>query len=101
MHICLLTSNSLQMAVNLLITMMQVSTLRLLDLSGNALQGTLPVSLGSALQQLVVLLLGSNALSGTLPSAWSNMPNLQVCFCTPFASAVGFCPAVTDCAAPG
>jgi len=57
---------------------MQVTSLKLLDLSGNALQGTLPAAFGAALQSLSVLLLGSNSLTGTLPPAWSSLTSLTV-----------------------
>ncbi|KAL0029963.1 hypothetical protein WJX77_010085 [Trebouxia sp. C0004] len=56
----------------------QVTSLKLLDLSGNALQGTLPAAFGTALQSLSVLLLGSNSLTGTLPAAWSSLTSLTV-----------------------
>ncbi|KAL0034427.1 hypothetical protein WJX79_001533 [Trebouxia sp. C0005] len=56
----------------------QVTSLKLLDLSGNALQGTLPAAFGNALQSLSVLLLGSNSLTGTLPPAWSSLTSLTV-----------------------
>ncbi|DBB12932.1 TPA: hypothetical protein ACH3X3_005684 [Trebouxia sp. C0006] len=56
----------------------QVTSLKLLDLSGNALQGTLPAAIGTALQSLSVLLLGSNSLTGTLPTAWYSLTSLNV-----------------------
>lgn len=52
--------------------------MKLLDLSGNALQGTLPTAFASALPSLNVLLLGSNSLTGTLPAAWSSLTSLTV-----------------------
>lgn len=56
----------------------QVTGLKLLDLSGNAMQGTLPTAFASALPSLNVLLLGSNSLTGTLPAAWSSLTSLTV-----------------------
>ena len=56
----------------------QVTSLRLLDLSGNALHGTLPVAFASELPFLSVMFLGGNELTGTLPAAWGSMIRLAV-----------------------
>ncbi|KAK9096150.1 hypothetical protein Sjap_021647 [Stephania japonica] len=56
----------------------KLSSLRMLDLSGNQLTGTIPSSL-SKLSQLEELDLGNNAFVGNLSSiAWSNLSSLRM-----------------------
>lgn len=56
----------------------RITSLRAIDLDGNALAGTLPDAYAGNLSQLVVLLLGSNHLTGALPASWSNLDNMAV-----------------------
>ncbi len=53
-----------------------LSKLELLDLSRNAISGTVPASLGN-LSKLRGLNLGGNNLSGTIPSELGNLANLE------------------------
>ncbi|KAK7838680.1 inactive lrr receptor-like serine/threonine-protein kinase bir2 [Quercus suber] len=54
------------------------STLRILDLSGNAISGSIPRDINEILPAVEVLKLSNNNLSGEIPSSMGNCPNLEV-----------------------
>ena len=55
----------------------QLDSLRLLDLSGAHIPGSLPPQLFEGLPNLVVLSLASNQLTGTLPAELSSLSSLR------------------------
>ncbi|XP_038905071.1 probable LRR receptor-like serine/threonine-protein kinase At3g47570 [Benincasa hispida] len=64
--------------LNLIRSLTNCTSLRVLGLAGNHFGGTLPLSISNLSNQLTILTLGSNLLSGGIPVGIGNLINLQV-----------------------
>ncbi|XP_044969248.1 probable LRR receptor-like serine/threonine-protein kinase At3g47570 [Hordeum vulgare subsp. vulgare] len=61
-----------------LVSLTNCAQLQTLDMSGNALNGNIPISVGNLSRSLVRLSLGNNQIVGTIPIEIFNLRNLQM-----------------------